>query len=294
KAKRAGVQVIYYMPPQLWAWAPWRIRKVYKYVDHVLAALPFEADWYAERGVSVEYVGHPFFDEVAAHRLDDGFCRSMRAASRLDDRDCVVGLLPGSRNQEVRRNFPVMLKVARRLHERHPKLRFPVACYKESHRALCAQLMAKHAPDLPIDLRVGRTPEIIGASDCCLMVSGSVSLELLARGTPAVVIYRGTMLFYLLVHLFVTCEYNTLPNLIAGRGIMPEVSFVSQVRHHVRRMTDILDGWISDPETQTAARRVLLRLRGRVAQTGGVERAADAIERRLGIASATAVQSRAA
>lgn len=294
KAKRAGVPVFYYMPPQLWAWAPWRIRKVHQYVDHVLAALPFEAEWYAARGVSVEYVGHPFFDEVAAHRLDDGFCRSLRAASRLDDRDCVVGLLPGSRNQEVRRNFPVMLKVARMLHERHPKLRFPVACYKEAHRALCAQLLAKHAPDLPIDLRVGRTSEIISAADCCLMVSGSVSLELLARSTPAVVVYRGSLLFYLLVRLLVTCHYNTLPNLIAGRALMPEFSFVVHVDLYVRRMADILDGWISEPETQTAARRVLLRLRNRVAQTGGVERAADAIERRLGIATAPAAQSRAA
>jgi lipid-A-disaccharide synthase len=281
KAKKAGVPVYYYMPPQLWAWAPWRIKKVRKYVDHVLAALPFEAEWYASRGVSVEYVGHPFFDEVAAHRVDDGFCKALRAASRLDDRDCVVGLLPGSRNQEVRRNFPVMLQVARLLHERHPKLRFPVACYKESHRAQCAQLIAKHAPDLPIDLRVGRTPEIIDASDCCLMVSGSVSLELLARCTPAVVVYRGTLLFYTLVLLLVKCHYNTLPNLIAGRAVMPEFPFVGLTKLHVRRMADILDGWISEPETQTAARRVLMRLKNRVAQTGGVERAAEAISKRL-------------
>lgn len=281
KAKKAGVKVFYYMPPQLWAWAPWRIKKVHKYVDHVLAALPFEAEWYASRGVSVEYVGHPFFDEVAAHRVDDGFCKSLRAASRLDNRSCVVGLLPGSRNQEVRRNFPVMLRVARKLHERHPQLRFPVACYKEAHRAQCAELLAKYGPDLPIDLRVGRTSEIIDASDCCLMVSGSVSLELLARGTPAVVVYRGTLLFYVLVHLLVTCEYNTLPNLIAGRALMPEFTFLGHTRHHVRRMVDILDGWISDPETQTAARRVLMRLKSRVAQTGGVERAVDAISSRL-------------
>lgn len=281
KAKRAGVPVFYYMPPQLWAWASWRIKKVRKYVDHVLAALPFEAEWYAARGVSVEYVGHPFFDEVAAHRVDDGFCKALRAASRMDDRECVVGLLPGSRNQEVRRNFPVMLRVARMLHERHPHLRFPVACYKESHRVQCAEFIEKEGSKLPIDLRVGRTSEIIEAADCCLMVSGSVSLEMLARCTPAVVVYRGTIWFYFLVHLFVTCAYNTLPNLIAGRALMQEFTFLGHTGHHVRQMADILDGWISEPETQTAARRVLMRLRSRVAQTGGVERAAEAISKRL-------------
>jgi lipid-A-disaccharide synthase len=113
------------------------------------------------------------------------------------------------------------------------------------------------------------------------MVSGSVSLELLARCTPAVVVYRGTLLFYVLVRLLVTCHYNTLPNLIAGRALMQEFSFIGHTAHHVRRMADILDGWISEPETQTAARRVLMRLRSRVAQTGGVERAAEAISRRL-------------
>lgn len=291
KAKRAGVPVFYYMPPQLWAWAPWRIRKVHKFVDHVLAALPFEAEWYAARGVSVEYVGHPFFDEVAAHPLDAAFCDLLRAESRLDDRECVVGLLPGSRNQEVRRNFPVMLRVARMLHERHPGLRFPVACYKESQRARCHELLAQHAPDLPVDLYVGRTSEIIAAADCCLMVSGSVSLELLARGTPAVVLYRGSPLTYVLVRLLVTCRYMTLPNLIAGRAVMPEFPFVGHVAEHSLRMADLLDGWISDRDTLAAARQVLTRMRNQIVSTGGVERAAAAIEQRLGMPPAQSVRA---
>lgn len=285
KAKRAGVPVFYYMPPQLWAWAPWRIRKVHKFVDHVLAALPFEADWYAQRGVSVECVGHPFFDEVASHPIDDNICTALRACSRTGDRECVVGFLPGSRNQEVRRNFPVMLRIARMLHQRHPELRFPIACYKESHRELCREMIVLQAPDLPIDLHVGRTPEIIAASDCCLMVSGSVSLELLARGTPAVVMYRGSPLTYVLIKLLVTCRYMTLANLIAGRAVMPEFPFAGHVFDHSLRMTDILDGWISEPETLAATRQVLIKLRNRVSETGAVERAAESIANRIGRSS---------
>ena len=291
QAKRAGVPVFYYMPPQLWAWAPWRIRKMQRFVDHVLAALPFEADWYSARGVSVEYVGHPFFDEVAAHDVDEGFCSSLRSVSGSKDGACVVGLLPGSRNQEVRRNFPVILRVAGMLHQRHPQLRFPVACYRESHRTLCRELIAQQAPDLPIDLFVGRTSEIIEASDCCLMVSGSVSLELLARTTPAVVVYRGSPLTYSLVKLLVTCRYMSLPNLIAGRAVMPEFPFAGHLADHSLRMTDILDGWISERETLAAARQVLLKLRNRIVETGGVERAAEAIDRRIRVTTPAAARA---
>ena len=289
KAKRAGIKVFYYMPPQLWAWAPWRIRKVRKFVDHVLAALPFEAEWYTQRGVDVEYVGHPFFDEVAEHSLDREFCDRLRGLRRLafhtdpalDSRRRLVALLPGSRNMEVRRNFPVMLRVARVLHERHPDVRFPVACYKESQRDHCRLLLSGKYADLPIDLYVGRTSEIIAAADCCLMVSGSVSLELLARGTPAVVLYRGSWLFYVLVKLLVTCRYMSLPNLIAGRKLMPEFPFVARVDRHARKMAAILDRWLRDERALAEVRQEMLRLREDVVQTGGVERAAEAILARL-------------
>ena len=319
QAKRAGIRVFYYMPPQLWAWAPWRIRKVRKFVDHVLAALPFEAEWYAQRGVDVEYVGHPFFDEVAEHPLDYAFCKELRGGlvaeedrgSRIEDGERpahqihppssilhppapqahhdsttetrLLALLPGSRNMEVRRNFPVMLQVARQIHARHPDVRFPVACYKASQRAYCRSLLAGEFSNLPIDLYVGRTPEIIAAADCCLMVSGSVSLELLARGTPAVVLYRGSWLFYVMVKLLVTCRYMSLPNLIAGRMLMPEFPYVGRVAWHARRMAEVLDAWLADERSLAAVRGEMERLQSEVVQTGGVRRAADAIVARLAV-----------
>ena len=292
KAKRAGVPVYYYMPPQLWAWAPWRIRKVRRFIDHILAALPFEADWYRDRGVSVEYVGHPFFDEVAEKELDQPFCRKLRndasEAAVQDARDDaaadsdsprILGVLPGSRNQEVRRNFPVMLQVLRNLHARHPGVRFPVACYRESHREFCRELQQSDCPELPIEFHVGRTSEIIETSDCCLMVSGSVSLELLARATPAVVMYRAPLMMFLAGKLLITCRYMSLPNLIAGRIVMPEFPFMGRVNHHARRLEDVLARWIADDFELADAARSLRELRHEVVQTGGIERAADAILR---------------
>jgi lipid-A-disaccharide synthase len=312
KAKRHGIRVFYYMPPQLWAWAPWRIRKVRRFVDHVLAALPFEAEWYAQRGIDVEYVGHPFFDEVALHALDREFCESLRRSqaadggSSIEDRGPrnesplhppssilhpprsrsrvtrLLALLPGSRNQEVRRNFPVMLRVAQLLHARHPDVRFPVACYKAGQRDFCRSLLTGEFAALPIDLHLGRTPEIIESADCCLMVSGSVSLELLARATPAAVLYRGGLYLYLVGKLLVTCKYMSLPNLIAGRPLMPEFPFMGNVEGHVRGMVRVLDDWLSDERSLAVARNDMARLRDQVVQTGGVSRAADAILCRIG------------
>lgn len=284
KAKRHGIPVYYYMPPQLWAWAPWRIRKVRRLIDCVLAALPFEADWYRRRGVRVEYVGHPFFDEVAGHPLDEDFCNSLR---RPDVRN--VGILPGSRNQEVRRNFPHMLEVIRRLNQRHPDVRFRVACYKPSQRDHCQALIQERYAELPIDLFVGRTSEIIETADCCLMVSGSVSLELLARGTPAVAMYRGSQLTELLVRLLITCRFMSLPNLIADRELIPEFPFSRNFELHEKAMTRWLDDWLEQSSSLEQVREELLQLKSEVAQTGGIARAAGFLLNQTGGESAARV-----
>ncbi|MEX0704945.1 MAG: lipid-A-disaccharide synthase [Planctomycetales bacterium] len=286
KAKAAGIPVFYYMPPQLWAWASWRVNKVRRFVDCVLSALPFERDWYAEHGVQVEYVGHPFFDDVADRRLDDEFCDSIRSPETR-----TVGVLPGSRNHEVGRNFPVMLEVMEQLTLRHPNLRFVVACYKEAHRAACARMIAVRGGELPIELHVGRTSEIIDAAECCLMVSGSVSLELLARETPAVVMYRTDHLTYWIARMLVACKFMSLPNLMAGRAILPEHLIVGRPAEQINIMTGILDGWLADATLMELTTGALRRLKAEVVRTGATACAADAILDRLpagGIKSSTA------
>lgn len=286
-AKRLGIPTLYYLPPQLWAWAPWRIRKVRRYVDVVLAALPFEADWYRERGVDVDYVGHPFFDAAAQHRLDHAFldrCRWGEHGSPVR----TVGILPGSRRQEVELNFPVMLQVMQRLTRKHPDVRFRIANYRESQRAFCRQLLVGEYARLPVDLHVGRTPEIIEAADCCLMTSGSVSLELLARTTPAVVQYRAGALTGAVARCVLTCPYISLPNLIAGRALMPEHPFIFRPNLHSLQIAAELDDWLSDSKRLEAARGELQRLKDQVVRVGGTATAAEAILRRLG---RTAVQT---
>lgn len=271
-AKAHGIRVVYYCPPQIWAWGGWRIYKMRRLVDHVLSVLPFEAEWYRRRNVSVEYVGHPFFDEAARHPLDGAFCESVRSSAPR-----VVGILPGSRSKEVTGNFPAMLEVIRRIHAMHPDVRFPVACYKESQFAYCKSLLVGDYARLPVDLHLGRTPEIIASVDCCLMVSGSVSLEVLFRGKPAIVTYRIGTWTRRCKRYFISVKYFSLPNLIAGREVMAECLLGGDPEPEIAEITRRLDAWLADPASLDAARREMEELREQSASLGGLGRAADAL-----------------
>ena len=169
-----------------------------------------------------------------------------------------------------------MLDVVETLHRTHPHVRFPVACYKTWHYDRCTELLAER-PNLPVDLYVGRTSEVIEASDCCLIVSGSVSLELLARKTPAVAMYRGGVLMYTLGHTLVTCEFISLPNLIAGREIMPEFPFVFRRGAHVDRLRGVIDRWIADETALADSREQMTFLADQIVAVGGIRRAAEVL-----------------
>lgn len=276
KAKAAGIPVFYYLPPQLWAWGPWRVSRVRRFVDHVISSLPFERDWYQRRGIHVDYVGHPFFDEIAERQLDARFLASW---SNLNAP--LVGVLPGSRNQEIRRNWPVQVEMLKRLHAQHPRARFLVANYKDSHRRDCEAYVLAHAASLPVEFFVGKTPEVIEIADCALMVSGSVSLELVARQTPAVVLYRVNRMARLLGKMFLGCKYISLPNLIADRCVMPEFISAGNPESVIREATNILNGWLSDPRALEAARDGLAKGVGDFTGTGATVRTAELILAKL-------------
>ena len=172
-----------------------------------------------------------------------------------------------------------MVRVARRLHAKHPDLRFPVACYKSSQRDFCQSILAQQADELPIDLYCGATSEIISAADCILMVSGSVSLEVLARDKPAVAMYRGSFLTWVIARTLVHVWYMSLPNLMADKELMPEFPFVTRSKRIAGQIAGILDGWLSQPEAMQSRIDAMRSLRLASAATGGIARAAEALLR---------------
>lgn len=270
KAKARGIPVFYYVPPQIWAWGGWRVKKVRLFVDHILCSLPFEPSWYHERGVSqAQYVGHPYFDELAERTLDESFMSLERAKLGR-----VVAILPGSRTQEVTRNLPVMVKAAAKLQARGLGARFVVACLHDRHKALAEALIARAAPGLPIDVHAARTPELIRLAEVAWAVSGSVGLELMMEALPTVVLYKVNRLDLLIARPFIKAKYISLVNLLADAEVMPEYLTERDVS---TELADWAGRWLARPEERKLASDRLAALRDRVAAPGATERAAEAI-----------------
>lgn len=281
-ARRAhfhGIPVFYFVPPQLWAWAGWRVEKMRRYVDHVLCSLPFEPAWYRERGVTAHYVGHPFFDELAHHQLDADFLKEQA------DGGPVVGLLPGSRTQEVHRNLSTLVRAAQRIHQERPDARFLVACFKPAQQQLIDAYLRDKA--LPVITFVGRTPEIIKLSQATIAVSGSVGLELLYHGKPSAVVYRIGKFDLWVCKKFKTSNYISLVNLLAEQELFPE--FLTD-RCEAAAIAGHVLTWLNDPAAYAAACAELAELRRRVAEPGACARTAayvlGVLEGRMNSASA--------
>lgn len=289
KARARGIPVVYYGTPQLWAWASWRVKKMRRLVDHVLCKLPFEEDWFRERGCHATFVGHPYFDELAQRQLDAEFVSEQR-----ENNGPLVTILPGSRTQEVKSNLPALLKAAALVRVRVPDVRFAVAAYKESQRGIVNQCVARG--ELPVEVHVGRTGELIHSARCCMACSGSVSLELLYHTRPSVILYQVSRFGYFVQSLFRKVRYITLVNLLSAQDpfaeraagiydpqdprdqhvLMPEYLTCEE------RSADLAGhvvGWLTDQAKYAAVERGLVELKQRVAQGGASERAAEYISR---------------
>lgn len=273
RAHKLGIPVVYYLPPQLWAWGSWRLKKLRRTVDHVLCNLPFEPAWYAERNLQVEYVGHPFFDEVSSKPLDQAFMQQWREHDGMQ-----VAVLPGSRTREVESIWPMQLAAIRELAARYPRTRFLVAAYRDRHREQCeSRLTSKDQALNNIKFFVGKTSEVIELSDCALMKSGSVSLEMMARSTPAVVTYHASRTLYAIGRCLTNLNSMTLPNMIAGETVMPEFLAIGSTAKATGQVIAALDRLIGDEEVRRAQTQKLQALAARYAQPGASDRAARAI-----------------
>lgn len=255
RAKQHNIPVIYYLPPQLWAWGGWRIAKMRRNVDHIICNLPFEPQWYARRRVPVDYVGHPFFDEVRERQLDERFLAQWRECEGVQ-----VAVLPGSRTREVKKIWPMQLAAIRELARRHPQARFMVAALHDQHCLWCSQQLTDSDQGLNIEFFVGKTSEIIELADCSLMKSGSVSLEMMARGTPSVVVYHISRGHYAIALCVKRVKSMSLPNLIAGKVIMPEFLAVGATGKAIGQSIAALDRLMSDADERERQRQELLLL----------------------------------
>ena len=290
RAKKAGIPVYYYLPPQLWAWGAWRVKKMRRFVDHILCNLPFEKQWFADRGLPAEYVGHPFFDDLSSEKLDSEFLFQHQNESDSPWKR-TVAVLPGSRTREVENIWPMQLEIIRRLSQQHADTKFMVACLREEHRKRCQDLVSEQDRLLPIEFCVGKTSEAIELADCALMKSGSVSLEMMARGTPAVVLYHVSRTLYSIAKRLTNLTSITLPNLIAEKTIMPEFLAVGSSRQKaIDSCAEAMERLLSEPAEHAKQKRALRELSQQYGQPGATDRAAEYILRTLAAATGKAAE----
>ncbi|MEI7817782.1 MAG: lipid-A-disaccharide synthase, partial [Desulfuromonadales bacterium] len=209
-AKKAGVKVLYYISPQIWAWRQGRVKKIARLVDHMAVILPFEAAFYEKAGIPVTFVGHPMLDLVKV-AID----RSAAATSfNLDPAQKIVGLFPGSRRNEIERLLPVIIGAATKLKERFPDIQFilPLASTL-SNDDIIPQLKAA---GLGVTTTRDRIHDMIRACDAVISVSGTVTLEIALVGTPMVIIYKLSPLTYQIAKRLVKVPNIGLCNIVAG------------------------------------------------------------------------------
>lgn len=217
KAKKLGIPVMYYIGPQIWAWRSGRIRTIRRRVDRIVVILPFEERIYREGGVDVSFVGHPLLDVI---RVTDE--KSLTRSRYSKDRASrLVGLLPGSRIDEISKLLPVMLDTAAALAKEIPDIHFlmPLAPTIRSHQ-IDHYLRGR---DIPLTVIENNTHEVIQVCEMMIAASGTVTLEAAILGTPLVVVYKVNPLTYWLGKRLIKVQHVALANIVAGETVAPEL-----------------------------------------------------------------------
>ncbi len=214
RAKKAGLQTFYYIPPKLWAWGRHRGKRLARDLDLVLAVFPFEVDFWRRAGAAVTFVGHPLLD------ITEPSGRDLRTALGIADNEKLLLVLPGSRRMEVEALWPPIAEALPRIIELVPEVR-PVVAPAGS---LGPGILDEYAP-IPdgVETTEEGAVDLMAAADAAIVASGTASLELAILGTPAVILYKVNTLTWELGRRLVYVTHLGLPNIIAGRPIVPEL-----------------------------------------------------------------------
>ncbi len=214
-AKSAGIKTIFYVAPQLWAWASWRIRKLRKFCDKLCCILPFEQDWFGQRGLEAVFVGHPMLDEL--HIDLPGQRRNYADFNPANSR---IAIMPGSRNAEINSLWPPMQQIATRLKKKYPEMTF-VTVAVDAEKELI--LKEKQIPAFDCQYTIGSVNETARSADFAIVASGSATLEVTAAGCPMVIMYQSSwILWHLVGWWLVKSRFLSLVNILAEKELVPE------------------------------------------------------------------------
>jgi len=267
-ARSHRVPVCYYVSPQVWAWWPWRIRRIARLVDRMMTILPFEKPLYDERQVDCRYVGHPMLDYLGSARLDPDFMAALRTGPGP-----AVGLLPGSRRQEIRHSFPIICRAAVRIAEVFPEASFHIAAASREHLGTIRRVLNECG--LRGRVHLNRTHEIMAGSRVCLVVSGTATLETAYYRTPMVIVYRTAAWHRFVASRFLRVRHIGLVNVVGGDAdVVPEfLKFDDDATSVAEAALRLLE---DEREWSACRERLDAVVRG-LGTPGGFERAARAV-----------------
>ncbi len=234
-ARHHQMNVVHLAAPQMWAWAPWRIKKLRRLTDHVMCLLPFEPAWFKERGVDATFIGHPAMSSC-----------DMKALQLKGDSPKVL-LLPGSRSGEIASNLPMQMRVLDILRREFPTASACIACRSED-----IERVKPNTLDIPI---VGdKLHEALEWADIALTTSGTVSLHVMQHAVPMVGMYRVGLISRIGAKILLNTPYRLLPNLIAGEEVVPEFIPCGNEAHAIAKRVIHL---LKNPNELDAQRRML-------------------------------------
>ena len=271
-AQRQGVPVVYYIPPKAWAWRANRARKLAKWANVVAAIFPFEAEFYRNAGANTEFVGHPLVD--FAHTSFD--IQAAREHLNLSEKEGpVIGLMPGSRRSEIQHIFPIMLEAATNIAKVYPDAQWILPLAPGIPRELIAKYQQELKAELPpIKIVEDATYPAMRASTLLLVTSGTATLEAACLGTPMIILFRTTPLNWHIVKSLTPLERSGLPNLIAGRDIVPELL---QTELTPTALTELALDFLQNPQKQETQRKALRAVYAQLGTTGAAERTAELV-----------------
>lgn len=263
--KRRGARVFYYIAPQVWAWHAERAHEMARWVDHLAVVFPFEEAIFRDAGVPTTFVGHPLLDDLTPEVNES----ALRAQLQVGSAARLVGLLPGSRKGELRALAAPMLEAAQRLRAACPDI---VPVLARAHSVTLESLPSRLLEGVRIV--EGRTRAVQAFSSCCMVASGTATLETALFGTPLVVVYKVGWLNHAIAKRVIRLPRIGLPNIVAGHEVAPELL---QGDLTPEALAGVVQGWLDSPEVMAQQRAGLAVVRERLGGPGASVRAAQAL-----------------
>jgi lipid-A-disaccharide synthase len=266
RVRDAGVPVVYYVSPQVWAWREGRLKQLRRFVNKMLVILPFEEEMYRKAGVDVEFVGHPLVDMVRATKSKEEFC----AAYELDPRKPIVALLPGSRRKEVRFILPTLCETAKLISKQKPDTQFVLPMASGLHRRSVEDIIRSQS----ITIVTNDTYNAVRYARAAIVASGTATLETALLGTPEVIVYRISQASWLVGKALLKVRLFGIVNIILGEEVVPELFQERMTPEEVSKITLRLmdDVWV-----QSRIRGNYEKLRRQLGSGNVSDRVVDAV-----------------